>query len=752
MLSSRLNKNFIIFEGDTLNIALQKLDANAEKIIFVISSNSSLLGSLSDGDIRRYLISNPLSDLSNTQCRDAMNSKCKSYKISSALSPLSNLFGEGIHCIPMLDNKDRIVQIAFKNLGGFFIGSNEISTSSKVFTIGEIGNNHQGSLSNAKKLVDALKESGADCAKFQMRDVSQLYKNSGSTSDNSADLGAQYTLDLLSKFQLSNKDLFAAFDYCYAQGIKPLCTPWDAASLKSLEDYGMEAYKVASADFTNYPLLETLAKTGKPLICSTGMSTEAEIISSSRFLDERGARFALLHCNSTYPAPYKDINLLYLKRLKEISQTNFVGYSGHDKGFSVVLGAVALGAKIIEKHITLNTSLEGTDHKVSLLPSEFKEMVAQIHNLEEALGFSNAPREISQGEMINRENLAKSLVANTMIKEGAIITRSMISVKSPGLGLQPNKVDELIGKEAPRDIQKNDYFYLSDIEGVIKKNKSYKFKRPFGVPVRYHDFSRIIEDTNLDFIEFHLSYKDMEVKIEDFLSKKYNLNFCVHSPELFAQDHILDLCSLDEQYRNKSIALFQDVINITKELNQFFPNTKNPIIVLNAGGWDAEGFSSEDIKVKKYEILSNSIRQLDLTNVQIAIQTMPPFPWHFGGQSFHNLFINQEEIINFCINNKDIKICLDISHSMMSANHYGFDLYEFIEKISPYVVHLHVVDAKGSDGEGVEIGKGDVDFLKLATTMEKNMPNVQFLPEVWQGHKNAGEGFWKALNYLEQML
>ena len=88
----------------------------------------------------------------------------------------------------------------------------------------------------------------------------------------------------------------------------------------------------------------------------------------------------------------------------------------------------------------------------------------------------------------------------------------------------------------------------------------------------------------------------------------------------------------------------------------------------------------------------------------------------------------------------------------MSANHYGFDLYEFIEKISPYVVHLHVVDAKGSDGEGVEIGKGDVDFLKLATTMEKNMPNVQFLPEVWQGHKNAGEGFWKALNYLEQML
>ena len=752
MISSRINKDFIISQDSTLNTALTKIDSNSSKIVFVIGIDNSLVGSLSDGDIRRYLIKNPSSDFSSIACKEAMNKKYKCFNRENVKSKLSDLFGEGVNCVPIVDSKLRIVQIAFKNFDGFFIGSHEISASSSVFTIGEIGNNHQGDLKNAKELIDILKDSGADCAKFQMRNMTQLYKNKGSNNDDSADLGAQYTLDLLSKFQLSNKDLFAAFDYCYSKDIKPLCTPWDSISLQSLEDYGMEAYKVASADFTNFPLLEDLANTGKPLICSTGMSTESEIIASTRFLEEKGVSFVLLHCNSTYPTPFKDINLNYINRLKDISNSSFVGYSGHDKGFEVVLGAVALGSKVIEKHITLNTSWEGTDHKVSLMPDEFRSMIQQIRNLEDAIGVSQGPREISQGEMINRENLAKSLVANKHISKGSIISRSMISVKSPGLGLQPNKLDDLIGKTANREIQKNDYFFQSDIDGMIEKKNIYKFDRPFGVPVRYHDFTKIINDTNLDFVEFHLSYKDMTVAIDEFLTEEYEMNFCVHSPELFAGDHILDLCSEDEDYRKKSIGLFQEVVNVTNKLKKYFPKTKKPIIVLNAGGWDPKGFSDEHVKNQKYKIFSESISQLDLSGVQVAIQTMPPFPWHFGGQSYHNLFILEKEILNFCKNHSDIKICLDISHSMMAANYYGFNLYEFIESISQFVVHLHIVDAKGSDGEGVEIGKGDVDFQKLASVLNNKIPNVQFLPEVWQGHKNSGEGFWKALNYLEQVL
>ncbi len=752
MISSRINKDFIINKDASLQDALEKIENNKEKIIFIIQSNNSLVGSLSDGDIRRYLLKNPKNIVSNIPCKDVMNKNFKSFNRLSSNSKLADLFSDGINCVPILDNKKRIVQIALKNLNGFYIGQNEISTSSRVFTIAEIGNNHQGSIKIAKKLVDIVKDSGADCAKFQMRNVEQLYKNKGSNKDESADLGAQYTLDLLSKFQLSNKDLFNIFDYCYSKDIKPLCTPWDEASLKLLEDYGMEAYKVASADFTNFPLLDELAKTGKPLICSTGMSTESEIIASSKYLEDKGVNFALLHCNSTYPTPFKDINLLYLNRLKEIANNNFVGYSGHEKGISVVLGAVAMGVKIVEKHITLDKNLEGTDHKVSLLPNELKNMVKQIHNLEEALGVLTGPREITQGEMINRENLAKSLVSNTNIKKGEKISRSMIIIKSPGLGLQPNRMDDLIGKKSPRNIKKNDYFFNSDIDGITKKKKSYSFKRPFGVPVRYHDFKKISSNTNLDFVEFHLSYKDMELSAKDFLRGKYKIDFCVHSPELFANDHILDLCSLDESYRKKSIELFQQVIDTTRELNIFFPKTNKPIIVLNAGGWDPDGFSSKTTIKKKYKILSNSLEQLDMENIQVAIQTMPPFPWHFGGQSYHNMFIHGDEMVSFCEKHDNIKICLDVSHTMMAANYYGFDIYNTISDISSYVVHMHIVDAKGADGEGVEIGEGDVDFTKLALVLDKELPGVQFLPEVWQGHKNEGEGFWKALNYLEKII
>jgi sialic acid synthase SpsE/sugar phosphate isomerase/epimerase len=749
MLVERINKNFLIFSNEPLKKALEKIDVNLVKIVFVIESNNQLIGSLTDGDIRRFLINNPKANIQDSLCVQAMNPDPKMYDKSQSSRTIASLFTEGVTCLPVVDSLKRIVQVIFKDLDGFYIGSNQISNTSESFIIAEIGNNHQGRMSAAKKLVDKVKDSGANCAKFQMRNIKNLYKSEGKIDD-SADLGAQYTMDLLSKYQLANDELFEVFDYCYEKGIKPLCTPWDLDSLELLESYGMEAYKIASADLTNFELLEAAAATGKPLICSTGMSAENEITATYNFLRERGVMFCFLHCNSTYPTPYRDINLNYMNRLSKITNDNLVGYSGHDRGHSVVLGAIAMGAKIIEKHITLDKNQKGTDHKVSLLPKEFKNMVNDIRNLEEAMGSIDSPRQLTQGEMINRENLAKSLVANQNIEKGTKITRDLVTIKSPGLGLQPNMIDSLIGKKAIRDIQNNDFFYKTDIEGIIQKKSNYSFSRPFGVPVRYHDFLSIKENTNLDFVEFHLSYQDMDLDINNYLSGTYDIDFCVHSPELFAEDHILDLCSKDDDYIKKSKTLLQEVINITRELVKFFPKTEKPIIVLNAGGWNKDGFISAEEIALKYSILEKALKDLDIENVQIAIQTMPPFPWHFGGQSFHNLFIKSEDIIKFCENNKKIKICLDVSHSMMAANYFGFDLYKFIQDISPYVVHMHVVDALGYDGEGVEIGKGDVDFDKLANVLYTNLKGVQFLPEVWQGHKNKGEGFWKALNFLNK--
>jgi len=201
-----------------------------------------------------------------------------------------------------------------------------------------------------------------------------------------------------------------------------------------LEQMNVAMYKVASADLTNLPLIAELVKTNKPLILSTGMSTQEEVEETVNYLNSKSASFALLHCNSTYPAPFHDINLNWLSKLREIH--SLVGYSGHERGIAVSLAAVALGARIIERHFTLNRNMEGPDHAASLEFEDFRRMVEGVRQIELALGHGES-RTLSQGEMINRENLSKSLVASRKILAGEIITESDISVKSPGQGLSP---------------------------------------------------------------------------------------------------------------------------------------------------------------------------------------------------------------------------------------------------------------------------------------------------------------------------
>ena len=250
------------------------------------------------------------------------------------------------------------------------IGSNQIGKD-RVFIIAEIGNNHNGDIEAAKKMIDLAIEMGADCAKFQMRHLDKVYRKR-SLSKNGEDLGTEYIIDLLNRFELTVDQQKELSLYCMAKGILYLCTPWDTSSVDTLESFGVVGYKVASADLTNFPLLDKLAQTGKPLILSTGMSRLEEVKTTVVFLEKRKVEFVLLHCNSTYPAPFHDINLRWLDSLKKIHP--MVGYSGHERGISVSMAAVALGASVIERHFTLDRNMEGPDHAASLEFNEFKEM------------------------------------------------------------------------------------------------------------------------------------------------------------------------------------------------------------------------------------------------------------------------------------------------------------------------------------------------------------------------------------------
>ena len=625
--------------------------------------------------------------------------------------------------------------------------SNKIFSENHVFVIAEIGNNHNGNIDLAYQMIDKAKEIGVDCVKFQMRHINEVYRKK-SLLKSGEDLGTEYIIDLLNRFELSVDQHKKLSEYCNEIGIYYMCTPWDLTSIEVLESFNVEAYKVASADLTNIPLIHSLIQTNKPLILSTGMSTLEEITFTANYLDKNNARYALLHCNSTYPAPVQDINLNFIPTLKSIHKT--VGYSGHERGINVTLAAVALGATIVERHFTLDRLMEGPDHAASLEYDEFKSLVLGIREIEKALGHGDF-RSLSQGEMINRENLGKSLVAARELQKGDILTASDIKILSPGQGLSPQNFENLLGKKLHRDISFEDYFFKTDL--TLKENfkTSFNFQFKWGIPVRYHDFKKFNKTVQPDLYEFHLSYSDMELDPADFLDGPYECGFVVHAPELFKGSHLMDLATDDKEYRKNSMVETQRVIDITRSLKRFFPNEKQPMIVANIGGFSMDEPFDEEKKTRYYNQFFESLKLLDLEGVELIPQTMAPFPWHFGGQRYQNIFVQIEEIEKYC-KEFNIRMCFDVSHTMLTSNHFKLDFYDFAKRIAPFTGHLHLGDAKGLNGEGLQVGDGEIDFPRLCKILNEGCPDAYFIPEIWQGHKNNGEGFWIALEKLEGLL
>lgn len=745
MIIDKNIKKYIVFSEDTILHALEKISRNKLRIVFAVSENGVLDGVLSDGDFRRWLVRQESINL-ELPVSIAINSDYIFCNEETTNDGISRLFSERIAYIPILDGHKRLVAVATQDMKGLAIGDYEICDNAPCFIIAEIGYNHNGDYGLAKKLVDEAINSGADCVKFQMRSMESLYRKIDRNQYTSEDLGTEYVLDLLCKFQLKDNQMYQIFDYCHKKRIIPICTPWDIPSLKKLDQYGMQAFKLASADFTNHELIEAMANTCKPMVCSVGMSTEYEIKIGVSKLKRLGAKYALLHCISTYPPPFKDIHLKYIKRLKEIGECP-VGYSGHERGIFVPIAAAALDAKIIEKHFTLDKTLEGNDHKISLLPGEFKLMVEGIRQVESSLG-KNDIRTISQGELINRENLSKSLTINRDLKKGKKILSEYIEIKSPGKGLPPYRKNDLIGTISKRDLSCGDFFHHSDIEEEAIKPRSYQIGRPWGVPVRFHDMKKIYDLSNMDLLEFHLSYSDLNLNICDYFHDIFKIDFLIHCPELFSNDHILDLSSEDRLYRDRSKSEIRKVIELSRALQPFFPNTKKPRIILNVGGFSMNSHISVEKRKNKYNILSRSLSEIDTRGVELIPQTMPPFPWHFGGQRYHNLFLEPSEIMEFC-NVTGMRVCLDISHSKLACNYYNWSFSEFLRKLGPYTAHIHLADASGVDGEGLQLGTGEIDVFDLVTNLDEFIPGISMIPEIWQGHKNNGEGFWIAMDRYE---
>ena len=324
-----------------------------------------------------------------------------------------------------------------------------------VFIIAEAGENHNGSLETAFRLVDAAKQAGADCVKFQTFKAENIVSRSAKKAEYQRQTTGESTqMEMLKKLELSYDDFRALKAYCDRAGIRFLSTPFDLDSVAFLNTLDMPFWKIPSGEVTNLPYLLAIAKTGKPVVLSTGMCEMAEIEAAVDALKKNGTKeFTLLHCNTEYPTPFEDVNLSAMRTLKERFGVE-VGYSDHTPGIEVPIAAAALGAAIIEKHFTLDRTMEGPDHQASLEPGELAAMVACVRHIERAMG--NGEKTVSPSERKNIAVARKSIVARRNIKAGELFTEENITVKRPGTGISPMRWFEVLGQRAVRDFKKDE--------------------------------------------------------------------------------------------------------------------------------------------------------------------------------------------------------------------------------------------------------------------------------------------------------
>ena len=322
-----------------------------------------------------------------------------------------------------------------------------------VKIIAEAGVNHNGSLKTAKQMVLAAKGAGADYVKFQTFCPEKLVsKYAGKAEYQKQATGAEESqLEMLGRLALSQEDFKELKEYCSRQGIGFLSTPFDIESIHFLDKLGMDFWKLPSGELTNLPYLLEVAKTGKPVVMSTGMSRLEEVKASVDALQRAGAgELTLLHCNTEYPTPMVDVNLRAMAALHNACSLP-VGYSDHTLGIEIPIAAAALGASVIEKHFTLDRAMEGPDHRASLEPKELKAMALAIRNVELALG--SGEKGPSPSEKKNITAARKSIVANCQIKKGEIFTEKNLAAKRPGNGISPMRWFELLGQAAERDFE-----------------------------------------------------------------------------------------------------------------------------------------------------------------------------------------------------------------------------------------------------------------------------------------------------------
>ena len=593
--------------------------------------------------------------------------------------------------------------------------------------IAEIGINHDGEIKKAIELINYSHKSGANAIKFQYRNLKRCYSESVRE-----EIGDQMIKSEIKRNFLNPDEIIKLLKFAKKLDLKvgiSFFNHEDINDFKNILDF--DFFKIPSVELLNFKLIKKLLSFKKEVLISTGCSTENEIIRCIEKI-ENYKNWKMLHCISNYPLNLHNSKLGFIKRLKKLTKRS-VGYSSHDENWENCLIAATLGAEIIERHITTNKSSFGLDHTTSSNPSEFALLGKYLKSFPMILK-GDSPRILNQGELLNKQNLGRSIYARRDIFKGSIIKKEDIEELNPQTGITLLEFPKYKDKKVKRDILKGEVIEKSHFDNLYVFPKELKIqanKNKFSLPVRLHDFSKINDQFELENYEFHFSFKEVlegELNARNFPSDK---KYSIHLPDYIDSSTIIDPFSENKFTKHKSEEIINTAIIFASELQE---KTSKDVPII---GSFSICKSDKEIFYENYKKLAEKYEKI---NCKLLPQWLPPIAWYFGGSVALNVFNSEEDLKWLKI--FSLNICLDICHFGMCIAGNFVSKYNF-EELFELTNHIHLADSVGIDGEGIQIGQGDsINRYFLKRSLVSSHTKVL---EVWQGHLNSYKGFHEAI-------
>jgi sialic acid synthase SpsE/sugar phosphate isomerase/epimerase len=602
------------------------------------------------------------------------------------------------------------------------------------FVIAEIGINHDGEMDKAQRLIQMSKDAGCQAIKFQYRNIKTAY------AENANEIGDEIILTQIKRTYLEASQILELRDFSRSIGVQAGISFFTTEDLDDFPNLNsdFDFYKIPSAELLNIELIETLIQTNKHVYISVGMHDEAEIEYVFSRIQEH-SNWTPLHCVSNYPVADHNASLGYIKFLRE-KWNREVGYSSHDENWENNLIALSLGATVIERHITEVKSAEGLDHSSSSNFEEFK-MICHYAREFDLISLGDAPRLPNQGELLNKQNLGRSFYALKAIQPGEKFTQSDFEYRNPQTGLNMSNVIKYVGKELVSSVSKGEVLthlhFEKDRTTVKDSSIQVCNELQISIPIRLADYFDIRKKLPIGAYEFHLSYKEVASDLETYEVNKSD-RFSVHLPDYIDSTTLIDPFAENDLVRIKSRDCIAKVVRFAERLARDTGQAV-PIVSSLAGIGIARGDFYPKVKLLFDEFKSEA--------APLTLQWLPPYAWYFGG-SIKLENVNNIQDVNW-INKFGIPLTLDSSHLLLGEAAFGYKAKEIIQALRENIVHWHISDAQGLDGEGLPLGSGGPQNEALIASLLEEV-GLKVI-EVWQGHFYDYEGFKVAVNKIAEI-